>query len=54
MGLYLQDTENHVIKNRVVADDNLEKKTAASIEKGQEPGFAENREGMLADFRRTK
>ena len=55
-GLYQSDylnngvvlTENQVIKNRVIADENLEKEIAASIEKGQEPGFYQTRKTMLA------
>ena len=47
-GVVLTDSENQVIKNRVIADENLEKEIAASIEKGQEPGFYQTRETMLA------
>ena len=47
-GVVLTDSENQVIKNRVIADENLEKEIAASIEKGQEPGFYQTRKTMLA------
>ncbi len=47
-GVVLTDSENQVIKNREIADENLEKEIAVSIEKGQKPGFYQNGKSMLA------